>query len=373
MVNKLVTFVALGAAFLLFGHARNGVEAQANDCICSAIDDWCGYAEDAAIVARVIVTSATRDSSTDDGYLSAPDEITYTVDVVAIFKGIASRSEPLTFTAIWDEDCHSIPPLIITEEYLIGLKKDDGNGGLYITSCDLMEGWDTASTDSKLIDLINCEDVAAEHLGCFSDSEDDRVLDTVFESADAMTNEVCVDHCAVEGASLAATQFGSECWCLETYDMEHDRHGASTMCNYNCTGNPMRVGSAQREIARSKGERFLAEGYALVPHHLWTRRFRVSTLPTGAYFWYKSSDNLWWLGKISRSVDASPSAPAADRYIVRFLDDPGPIALTLSPTLYSIALGAPSGSWCLQCHRQPGVTRGVLRNADTSRGAPTTT
>eukprot|EP00752_Nemacystus_decipiens_P004782 g4353.t1 len=135
----------------------------------------------------------------------------------------------------------------------------------------------------------------------------------------------------------------------------------------------MRVGSAQREIARSKGERFLAEGYALVPHHLWTRRFRVSTLPTGAYFWYKSSDNLWWLGKISRSVDASPSTPAADRYIVRFLDDPGPIALTLSPTLYSIALGAPSGSWCLQCHRQPGATRGVLRNADTSRGAPTTT
>eukprot|EP00752_Nemacystus_decipiens_P015617 g13940.t1 len=135
----------------------------------------------------------------------------------------------------------------------------------------------------------------------------------------------------------------------------------------------MRVGSAQPEIARSKGVRFLAEGYALVPHHLWTRRFRVSTLPTGAYFWYKSSDNLWWLGKISRSIDVSPSTPAANRYIVRFLDDSGPIALTLSPTLYSIALGAPSGSWCLQCHRQPGVTRGVLRNADTSRGAPTTT
>lgn len=132
----------------------------------------------------------------------------------------------------------------------------------------------------------------------------------------------------------------------------------------------MRIGSAQRKLARFKGERFLAKGYALVPKHLWIRRFRVSVLPPGTHFWYKSSDDIWWLGKINRPVAVSPSNPDTGRYIVRFLDDPGPIELTLAPDLYSFSLEAPRGSWCLQWHQPPGLIRGVLRNSDTSRGAP---
>ena len=40
----------------------------------------------------------------------------------------------------------------------------------------------------------------------------------------------------------------------------------------------------------------------------------------------------------------------ANQYIVRFLDDPGPIQLTLSPGRYDADQGAPCGAWCLQVH-----------------------
>ena len=37
-------------------------------------------------------------------------------------------------------------------------------------------------------------------------------------------------------------------------------------------------------------------------------------------------------------------------YFVRFLDDPGPIKLPLSPARYTTSTGAVRGSWCLQVH-----------------------
>ena len=64
----------------------------------------------------------------------------------------------------------------------------------------------------------------------------------------------------------------------------------------NRAHRPMRVGAAQRELARDKGARFLPPGYSYVDHHTWTRRFSGTTLPVGAYICCMGQDCLWWLG-----------------------------------------------------------------------------
>ena len=106
----------------------------------------------------------------------------------------------------------------------------------------------------------------------------------------------------------------------------------------------MRIGAAQRELSRNNGERFLALDYACVPRAEWLRRYRDTVLPKGAHFWYKGNDGLWWLGKISASTNADGV------YLVRFLDDPGPIKLPLPPARYTTSTGGVRGSWCLQVH-----------------------
>ena len=55
-------------------------------------------------------------------------------------------------------------------------------------------------------------------------------------------------------------------------------------------------------------------------------------------------------------VISSQSTP----YIIRFLDDPGPIELQLLDSSYNTDLGARPLSWCLQRH----VKHGVQHNAD---------
>ena len=56
-------------------------------------------------------------------------------------------------------------------------------------------------------------------------------------------------------------------------------------------------------------------------------------------------------------------------YLVRFLDDSGPITLPLFPARYTASAGAVRGSWCLQVHVASAFSRGVQRNIDHSRGA----
>ena len=91
----------------------------------------------------------------------------------------------------------------------------------------------------------------------------------------------------------------------------------------------MHIGEAQREISRNNMERYLAPGYAC-----------VTVLPKGAHLSYKGDNGLWWLGKISESTTED------EVYLVRFLDDPGPIKLPLPPARYTISAGAVRGSWC---------------------------
>lgn len=125
----------------------------------------------------------------------------------------------------------------------------------------------------------------------------------------------------------------------------------------------MRASAAARELARASGGRPLTKGYRLVAKSLWTGTFQRTPLPKGAQFWFKANDGFWWLGKI-----ASPTA-APERYIVRFLDDPGPVRLALNASLYTTAPDAVRGSWCLQIHVSGGISAGLLRNADDSRSA----
>ena len=55
----------------------------------------------------------------------------------------------------------------------------------------------------------------------------------------------------------------------------------------------MRIGAANRELSRFRGEVFLSPGYNLVPRTLWLSRFSSSTLPAGAHLWYKARNCLW--------------------------------------------------------------------------------
>ena len=125
----------------------------------------------------------------------------------------------------------------------------------------------------------------------------------------------------------------------------------------------MRVGAAQRDLARGKDARFLPPGCSYVNHHTWARRFRGTNLPVGTYFWDKAQDNLFWLGKNS----AHTLTPG--QCVVRFLDDPRTVKLALSSARCTTALGAVRGSWCLQVHQGSSLMRGIVRNVDESRGA----
>ena len=113
----------------------------------------------------------------------------------------------------------------------------------------------------------------------------------------------------------------------------------------------MPIGAAHRELSRSLGQIFVAPGHSLVSRDLWLRNVSTTTLPSGAH---KVRDGLWWLGKIARRAPAGTSSnslsdPSSDgSYIIRFLDDPGPIKINLGPALYTTARDAISGSWCLQ-------------------------
>ena len=128
----------------------------------------------------------------------------------------------------------------------------------------------------------------------------------------------------------------------------------------------MRIGAAQRELPRANGERFLAPGYGCVPCAGWLRHYSTTAprcSPMGPIFGAKPMTDLWWLGIISArtSIDGE--------YLVRFLDDPGPIKLRVSPTHYTTSTGGVQGSWCLQLRRGRSVARGIQSNVDESRGA----
>ena len=51
-------------------------------------------------------------------------------------------------------------------------------------------------------------------------------------------------------------------------------------------------------------------------------------------------------------------------YLVRFLDDPGPIKLPLPPARYTTSTGAVRDFWCLQVHIASAFPREIQRHVD---------
>ena len=80
-------------------------------------------------------------------------------------------------------------------------------------------------------------------------------------------------------------------------------------------------------------------------------------------------DGLWWLAKIANRVTSNSSSDKP--YIIRFLDDPGPVKIDLQQASYTTSNFANYGSWCLHRHKTGSLARGVLRNPDASRVATT--
>eukprot|EP00903_Cladosiphon_okamuranus_P008203 g7898.t1 len=70
-------------------------------------------------------------------------------------------------------------------------------------------------------------------LGCFQDKRNDRIMTRGSRSDTNMKAEVCVEICV--DSPFFATQYGRECWCGSTND--YYRHGESTGCTVECTGN----------------------------------------------------------------------------------------------------------------------------------------
>ena len=116
----------------------------------------------------------------------------------------------------------------------------------------------------------------------------------------------------------------------------------------------LRINAAARELARAKGERYLPGSYRLVTTDVYRARFLSAPLPIGASIWFHSFDCSWWLGKIKQPSDV------LGRYVVRFLDNPGPVLLDLPDSAYNTALHAPCGSWGLQTHGRTNPLQGVL-------------
>lgn len=101
--------------------------------------------------------------------------------------------------------------------------------------------------------------------------------------------------------------------------------------------------AATRELHRERGERFVAkEGKYLALRRRDERLSADASKLRGAHIWFKKDDNRLWMG-ILHEVGST------DRpFVVRLLDNPGPVKVTLQPTPYSTDRTAARMSWCLQ-------------------------
>ena len=126
----------------------------------------------------------------------------------------------------------------------------------------------------------------------------------------------------------------------------------------------MRVGAAQRELARAKGARFLHPDIATSI----TTRGPADSVAPSCLLAPTSGTRVDIIfggsGKFPHTLQLPDS-----RQVVRFLDEPEPVKLALSSARYTTALGAVRGSWCLQAHQGSFLVRDIVRNVDESRGA----
>ena len=89
-------------------------------------------------------------------------------------------------------------------------------------------------------DVLGCPGRRSyQNVGCYADDLEVRDLPNApLDDYDGgMTHEVCVHHCYDYGYLYAGTQYGSECWCGNSYG----RYGASSGCDMACSGNPYQL------------------------------------------------------------------------------------------------------------------------------------
>ena len=118
----------------------------------------------------------------------------------------------------------------------------------------------------------------------------------------------------------------------------------------------LRINAAAREIARSKGGSRLSGSYRPITDDVYRARFLTAPLPIGVSIWHHSSYGSWELGKNKQPPDIF------GRYVIRFLDNPGPALVELPESRCNTALRAPCGSWCLQTHGRSNPLLGVLHS-----------
>lgn len=85
--------------------------------------------------------------------------------------------------------------------------------------------------------LVNCAAetrVIPEYLGCFIDDEQ-RDVEGAFERSKNMTTEACVTACRKQGFKIAATQYGEQCFCGNSYGSLGRASDAE--CSTPCAGN----------------------------------------------------------------------------------------------------------------------------------------
>lgn len=102
-----------------------------------------------------------------------------------------------------------------------------GESQLCRATCFTMQGSSTVSSPTT---------GTPRYLGCFKDTGT-RDLPVMAAQTSGMTTEKCVSLCREKGSAYAATQFGQQCFCGNSYG----KYGPAKNCDTKCTGNAAEI------------------------------------------------------------------------------------------------------------------------------------
>eukprot|EP00752_Nemacystus_decipiens_P008218 g7348.t1 len=115
------------------------------------------------------------------------------------------------------------------------------NGALNEASCATLCLANPGSTCGGLNAIEVYEFGAHDHVGCFKDSIEDRVLVRQRLDTLEMSVDVCSEHCSAKGSVYMALQYGKECWCSSDGMLDYARHGVGAVCDFPCLGNEFQI------------------------------------------------------------------------------------------------------------------------------------
>jgi len=136
---------------------------------------------------------------------------------------------------------------------MIDVKTGEAKLGRNVTGTDL--NLITSMSNELVADLFGAEKTqrtperpghedggGQQFLGCYRDQGDSvgtqgRDLSGLMSSSGNMTTELCISMCSAKGYSYAGTQYGSQCFCGNTYGQS----GSAANCNMPCSGNQNQI------------------------------------------------------------------------------------------------------------------------------------